>query len=117
MLESNNLELLNICKTKDEFIKKLKLDIEKLNETNMILSKRNKSLESELKQYKSINSKNNISNSNSNQSLSIDRIDSNSHSISLSNSECQSIEKNTKVVSKLNRLEQNPTKNKNTSEE
>lgn len=48
MLESNNLELLNICKTKDEFIKKLKLDIEKLNETNKLLSKKNKNLEAEL---------------------------------------------------------------------
>lgn len=119
MLESNNLELLNICKTKDEFIKKLKLDIEKLNETNMILSKRNKNLESELENYKSLNSKDNLSISNSNRSLNIDRIDSNSNSISLSNSECQSIEKNTKVISKLNRFEQNQNKSnkKNISEE
>lgn len=37
MLETNIVELHNLCKTKDDIIKKLKQDIEKLNETNKIL--------------------------------------------------------------------------------
>lgn len=111
MLETNIVELHNLCKTKDEIIKKLKQDIEKLNETNMILKRKNLNLESELENQKNIKLTKNESNSDS---LRIDRIDSNSNSIS--SNQCNSIESNNKVTSKLNRLN-NQKKLNNTSDE
>lgn len=113
LLETNIVELHNLCKTKDEIIKKLKKDIEKLNESNLIIQKRNQNLT--IENEKLSEKKLNKNNSDSEQSLRIDRIDSNSNSV-VSNSECNSIESNSKFASKLNRFKNINNSNNNSNQ-